>query len=90
MPESPNARRTVSADDIARLADLFDRFQYVDDPISAQCQEAEAQFIAAVLNLYEDCVKPYYDSITLSHFRGRIVLECKRYLNRERKDPPRV
>lgn len=88
MPESPDARRTVSADDIARLADLFDRFQYADDPFSAQCQEAKAQFNATVQRLYGDCVKPYYVSVSLDHFRGRMVLECKQRLNRERQIPP--
>ena len=82
MPEPPDTRRTVSASDIARLAEWFDRFQYADDPNSAHCQEAEIQFNLLISQLFEDCVRPYYDSITFSHFRGKIVCECKRSLNR--------
>jgi hypothetical protein len=90
MPEPPDARRTVSASDIARLAEWFDRFQYADDPNSAQCKEAEIQFNSLISRLYEDCVRPYYHSITLSHFRGKVVSECKRYLNRQQKETPQV
>lgn len=90
MPDSPDARRTVSADDIARLADLFDRFQYADDPNSVSCKEAGTQFAELVRRLHEDCVRPYFETVSLSEFRGKITFECKRYLNRERKEPPRV
>ena len=90
MPDSPDARRTVSADDIARLAVLLDRFLYADDPISANCQEAKTQFNVAVQSLYENCVKPHYESLSLYQFRDFIVLKCKQHLNRERNEPPRV
>ena len=90
MPEPADAPRPVSPDDIARLAALFDRCQYADDPNSAPCKEAEIQFAELTRRLYEDCVRPYYETISLAEFRGKLVFECKRYLNRERKQPPRV
>ena len=90
MSRPSDARRTVSPDDIARLAELFDRFQYADDPNSASCKEAEIQFNGLVSQLYEDCVRPYYASLTFVHFRGEVISECKRSLNRERKKPPSV
>jgi hypothetical protein len=69
---------------------LFDRFQYADDPNSASCKEAEIQFNRHVNQLYEDCVRPYYASLTFVQFRGEVISECKRFLNRERKSPTRV
>jgi hypothetical protein len=50
--------------------------------------QAKAQFNAAVHTLYEDCVKPYYESVSLDHFRGCMVLKGKQRLNRERQIPP--
>ena len=44
MSDQPDARRTVSTDDIAYLAELFDRFKYADDPNSSGCKETEIQF----------------------------------------------
>ncbi len=82
MPEPPDARRTVSADDIARLAEFYDRFKYAEDPTSSECKEAE---INCVRELYEMCVEPYYASISLFQFRGKIDFECKQYLNRQIK-----
>ena len=64
MPEPPDARRTVSPDDIARLAELFDRCQYADDPNSVSCKEAEIQFNELVNQLYEECVRPYYETVS--------------------------
>jgi len=69
---------------------LFDRFQYADDPNSPSCKEAKIQFNRLVNQLFDDCVRPYYQSLTLVQFRGQVISECKRYLNRERKTPPSV
>jgi hypothetical protein len=67
---------------------LFDRFQYADDPNSAVCKEAEIQFNELLNRLYAECVRPYYESVSFAHFRGKVVTECKRRLNRERSRPP--
>lgn len=85
MPDPSDARRIVSAKDIARLAELFDRFQYADDPLSVECQEAQRMFHSLVRQLYEQSVEPYYQSITLSAFRAKIIAECHRYLRHERR-----
>ena len=85
MPDHADARRTVSADDIARLAGHFDRFMYADDPMSQECKEAEIQFNNTVHALYEKCVVPHYQSVSLNAFRAGIVTECRQFLNREKK-----
>jgi len=80
MSEHPDARRTVSADDIGSLAELYDRFKYADDPGSTQCREAEIAYDQRVRELYEQCVEPYYKSISFFQFRGRIDAECARQI----------
>jgi hypothetical protein len=85
MPDDPHARRTVSPDDLIDLAEIFDRFKFADDPNSLECKEAEIQYYTLVDELYQQCVKPYYQSISLCQFRGKINAECFRLTSRKRR-----
>jgi hypothetical protein len=42
------------------LAELYDRFQYADDPDSTECREAEIEYTKQIRELFEQCVEPYY------------------------------
>ena len=88
MPADPAARRVVTADDIARLAELLDRFENVDDPLAAETLEAGYAFEALVEQLFARCVQPYFSSVTLPQFRGHLRARCKALIAQQVRKPP--
>ena len=79
MSEDPAARRVVTPADIYRL-ELLDRFESADDPESEAALAAERQFEAVVSDLFAECVKPYYSTVTFGQFRGHVRWRCREYL----------
>jgi len=88
MSEDPAARRLVTPTDIIGLAELLDRFVSADDPESAPAKAAEREYEAAVVSLFDTCVKPYYSSITLHQFRGHVRWRCRQFLALQARKPP--
>lgn len=84
MSEHGVPEGAVSREDIARLAVLFDRFEYAFEPLSIDAKEAESQFEDLVLLLYNERVKERFASVTFSAFRCKIRSLCREHL---RKNP---
>ncbi len=82
-PEVPTG--TVSRDDIAALAALFDRYAYAFDPLSLEAREARSQFEDRVLRLFCERVEPAYQSVGLGDFRAKVRSLCREHL---RKNAP--
>lgn len=88
MSEDSAARRTVTPAEIRRLGDLLDRFESADDPESGAAKAAEEEYFQTVHDLVEQCVKPYYESVTLEQFRGHVRWRCREYLAIQTRKPP--
>ncbi len=88
MPDDPGARRFVPRDAIARLAEILDRFEHADDPLSPEVQQAERAFDAEVDRLFVEFVVAQDLRLRLSDFRGHVAFRCKQRLIVERKQPP--
>jgi hypothetical protein len=76
-PESPFVAG-ISAEQIAALAKLYDRFVHALDPFSSQRDEAERVFMEDVAVLYDNLPSP---KPSLVDFRRGVVLRCRRYLD---------
>ena len=79
MPASPDDAllERVSKEEIARLADLYDRFAHALDPFSPESDEAEVVFTHEVANMYDDL---RFTSVSLHVFRKAVILRCKLHL----------
>ena len=88
MPEDPASRRSVTTDDVVRLAELLDRFENADDPESQAAKRAEREFEALIIELFNECVKPFYAAVTYIQFRGHVRWRCREYLAFQARRPP--
>ena len=76
-PESPFVAG-IPAEQIAALAQLYDRFAHALDPFSSQRDEAERVFMQDVAQLYDNLPPP---KPSLVDFRRGVVVRCRRYLS---------
>ena len=74
---SDDAFVTGSADPIAALASLYDRFAYALDPFSKERDEAERVFMEDVANWYDSLEEP---KPSLHEFRKGVIQRCKSHL----------
>ncbi len=88
MPEDAATRRRVTPADIIRLAELLDRFESADDPESEAARAGERQFDAGVAELFAECVRPYYTTVTFAQFRGHVRWRCRECLALQAHRPP--
>jgi hypothetical protein len=88
MSEDTPPRRTITPADIARLAELLDKFESADDPESELATTAESQYKLAVDELFAECVKSYYTTVTFAQFRGHMHWRCREYLSLQARRPP--
>ncbi len=68
---------SVSDEQIASLAELYDRFAHALDPFSAEANEAEKVFLQNVADWYDSITLP---KPSLHEFRKAVIVRCKRYL----------
>ena len=90
MSEAPgdaSLSELVSRDDIARLAELYDRFAHAWDPFSEDSDTAEAEFHREIANLFDLACYEHQQitAIGVRAFRREIIKRCRRYLRREKK-----
>jgi len=77
MHEDTGSGGIVSEDDLARLTELFIKFEGAADPLSNRCQESESEFNSLVEKLYLEKVKPAFETITFSKFRSFTRIICR-------------
>jgi len=81
MPDS-DASTAVSRAELDRLASLFDRFEFADDPDAIETREAEESFNREVARIYNEKVLGRYQSISLDKFRSAVRTQCRRRLRK--------
>ena len=69
---------SISKDQIAALAILYDRFAHALEPFSPETDRAERIFNQEIARLYDELGSR---SITFHEFRKGIILRCKRQLS---------
>ena len=72
----------ISPDDLAELADLFDRSELAFDPLSEECRVATAKFEELLENVYDKKVKTMFREITLHQFRCGIRKRCREFIRK--------
>jgi hypothetical protein len=65
---------------IARVAEVFDRFNNAFDPNSGEARQAEDQFNAAVCSLHA----AHAADVDFHAFRYELVARCRKYLAKNR------
>ena len=71
----------IPVEQIARLAELFDRYNNALDPLSEDCLQARRQFDELTNNLHAARAA----ELKFPDFRYEVVRLCREYL---RKNPP--
>ena len=82
MPDDRVSEGSVTRAELAKLANLFDRFEFAFDPRSLAAREAESEFDNLVLRLFEERVATRYSSVTFGSFHSRIKSFCRAYLRK--------
>jgi hypothetical protein len=80
MPKTTAARGTITLDQIAALADHFDRFVNALPPVGPEAEAARRRFETLSERIYRDQVAPHYRSIDLATFRAHLRTLCRQYL----------
>ncbi len=70
----------ISVDHIARLAELFDRYNNALDPFSEDCRQAKRGFDELVGNLHAT----HAPESKFPEFRYELVRQCRDYLRKNR------
>jgi hypothetical protein len=70
----------IAVEQIARLAELFDRYNNALDPFSADCRLAQQQFDDLVESLHAD----HAPETKFLDFRFELVRQCRDYLRKNR------
>ena len=82
MSEDGIPEGTITRDEIAELAFLFDRYEFAFDPRSLAAKEAESDFEERVRALFVERVQPHYSSVSFPAFHCRVKSLCRDYLRR--------
>jgi hypothetical protein len=82
MSEDGIPEGTITRDEVAELAFLFDRYEFAFDPLSRAAREAESDFEERVRTLFAERVQPRYSSVSFAAFHCRIKSLCRAYLRK--------
>lgn len=82
MSEHELAAGTITRDEIADLANLFDRFEFAFDPLSLAAREAESEFEEKIRALFAERVRQHYPNVPFATFHCRVKSCCRAYLRR--------
>jgi hypothetical protein len=83
MPEE-TPEGLVSREELAILAEAFDRCAYSLVPGTPAQKEAQIRFEGMVAELYDRNIKEVFPSLPLHEFRAGVRLHCKEFLKRNR------
>lgn len=70
----------ISVEQIARLAEFFDRYNNALDPFSEDCHQAKRGFDELVGNLHAT----HAPEVKFLEFRFELVRQCRDYLRKNR------
>jgi hypothetical protein len=82
MSEHELPEGSITRDEVAELADLFDRFEFAFDPRSVAAKEAESDFEERIRLLFTARVQPRFPSVSFVAFHCRIKSLCREHLRR--------
>ena len=82
MSEDGIPEGSITGNEIAELALLFDRFEFAFDPLSRAAREAESEFQEKVKNLFSERIEPRYSSVSFIVFHSRVKSLCRAYLRK--------
>jgi hypothetical protein len=82
MSEDRIPEGTITRDELADLALLFDRYEFAFDPRSLAAREAESEFEERIRALFAERVQPHYSSISFVAFHCRIKSLCREFLRK--------
>lgn len=82
MSEDGIPEGTVTRDEIAELAFLFDRYEFAFDPRSLAAREAESDFEERVRALFTERVESHFSSVSFAAFHCRVKSLCRAYLRK--------
>ena len=85
MSEDRIPEGSITRDEVAELASLFDRYEFAFDPRSLSAREAESEFEGRIQTLFAERIQPRYTSISFTSFHCRLKSLCRAYL---RKNAP--
>jgi len=79
MPTPPSDAlvESISREQIASLAQLYDKFAHALDPFTAERDQAERVFHQEIANRYDRLALPKPD---FHVFQKAVILRCRRYL----------
>ena len=83
MSES-DSEGIISKSQLAEFAELFDRFEFADDPRSQQACEAERMFNAKAEIAFREQVQPKFVSLSESDFNAGLKSWCRDWLNKNK------
>ena len=75
---------TISAEKIAGLARLYDRFAHALDPFSAERDQAERVFVQEIADLYDRLAAPKPE---FRVFQKAVIRRCRQHLRASDKPP---
>jgi hypothetical protein len=85
MPEpESHSEGIISKSEIAVFAELFDQFEFAEDPRSAKACEAKQKFDADARILFEERVKPNFLSCSEEAFEAGLRIWCRDWLHKNK------
>ena len=85
-PSDDAQLNSVSKEQLAALAELYDRFAHALDPFSEERDEAEINFNREVAYLYDSSgfqISQGTIRLSLQEFRKGVIVRCKRILSKQ-------
>jgi hypothetical protein len=70
----------IPVEQIARLAELYDRFNNALDPFSEECRRAKDELEASISNLHS----AHASDVSFSEFRCELIRHCREYLRKNK------
>jgi len=70
----------IPVEQIARLAELYDRFNNALDPFSEECRKAKSELEASISNLHST----HASDVRYSEFRFELIRYCIEYLRKNK------
>ena len=70
----------ILVEQIARLAELYDRFNNALDPFSEECRRAKAELETSISHLRS----AHASDVSYSEFRYELIRNCRDYLRKNK------
>ena len=80
----------VSCAELTGFADLFDRFEHALEPDGREAKEAQAEFEARLLKLFEERVQAKHARLPYAVFVAHTRSLCRRFLRANPPKPPKL